>query len=475
MTPSGPARILPLAAILALAGLAHAVLPTSFTYQLQVRSNFASNPGGSFNIPGSWFIDSNNAPGLNDNNQLAHKIGVTSGDFHALWFGANGTGGVVHQGPDGSFFSAVTVNNSGDVVFEQRLTSQDGLYRYRNSTGLTAFLTNRPLGATSWSTPQINNSGIIGYRAAFSGLGNLYVSYNGELTPPIHAAEVAVDPLSPYSFIFTPAFNNNRQIAAFVRRGGPGQTGSSQPDEIRIFNADGSSTLIAQDRDANPASNFRSFDNSVALNDNGQVAFMATLFAPANVRGVFISDGITTTTIALTNGGTITNLEFFAPSLNSSGLVAFRAFDAANKRAIWVGDAASPGTLIRVATEDQLINTDLGEGRIDQNDSSPVFGGGPRINNLGNVAFNAALTPSANNQIEWGTGVYIATAQFPPPPPCPGDADGDRDRDFADITAVLANFNLAGAPFIPGDADGNGTVEFADITAVLATFGLPCP
>lgn len=474
MTTSGP-RTTAIATLLALASSAHAVLPDSYTYQLQVRSNFAANPGGSFNIPGSWFIDSNNAPGLNDSNQLAHKIGVTSGDFHALWFGTNGVGGVVHQGATGAFLSAVTVNNAADVITEQRLSSQDGLYRYRNSTGLTSFFTNRPLGATSWSSPQINNSGAIGYRAAFSGLGNLFVSFNGELTPPIHAAEVGVDPASPYSFLFTPAFNNNRQIASSVRIGGPGQTGSSQPDEIRIFNADGSSTLIVRDRDADPSSNFRSFDNSVALNDNGQVAFMATLFSPANVRGVFISDGVTTTTIALTNGGTISNLEFFGPSLNNSGLVAFRAFDSASKRAIWVGDAATPGTLIRVATEDQLIPTDLGQGRIDQHDTSPVFGGAPRINNLGNVAFNAALTPEANNQIEWGTGVYIATAHFPPPPPCHGDADGDRDRDFADITTILASFGLTGPPYIPGDSDGNGIVEFADITTTLASFNLPCP
>lgn len=59
---------------------------------------------------------------------------------------------------------------------------------------------------------------------------------------------------------------------------------------------------------------------------------------------------------------------------------------------------------------------------------------------------------------------------------CIGDADGDRDADFADITAVLASFNVvyisAGGP---GDADKDGDVDFADITCVLTNFNAVCP
>ncbi|MBL8746518.1 MAG: hypothetical protein JNK58_09205 [Phycisphaerae bacterium] len=451
---------------------AFATLPTSYTYQLQVRSNFAQNPGGAFNIPGSWFFNSNDAPGLNDQDQVSTRITVTSGDFHALWFGGGGTGAVVHQGPLGSFFSATSLNNSGEVVFEQSLSAANGVYRYRSATGITSLFTNRPLGASGWGTPQINNLSQTGFRASFSGSGTAFVSSTGEAFPPIHVAEVGVDSLSPYSFLFTPSFNNNRQIASSARLGGPGQTGSSQPDEVRIFNADGSSVLIAQDRNANPASNYRSFDNSVDLNDLGWVAFTATLEVPSGARGVFISNGTQTITIARTDGGIVSNIEFFAPAINNSNLVAFRAFDAGGLRAVWVGDGTG---LVRVATEHDILPTDQGPGRIDQNDASPVFGGGPSINSAGNVAFNAALTPPGNNQVEWGTGLFVATAVFPPPPHCVGDADSDGDREFADITAVLANFNNMTIPFGLGDADGSGVVDFADITSVLALFGQPCP
>ena len=457
-------------ALSAAAGASWGGPPSLFQYQLVVRSNFASNPGGSFRIPGSWFFNSNNTPGLNDLNEVAHQVGVTSGDFPALWFGSAEAGGIVHQGPVGSFFSGASVNNAGDVVFEQQFSASNGIYRYRKSTGMTGILTTRPLGASGWGSVQINNAGQVGYRASFSG-PNAYVSFAGELNPPFHANDASLDPMSPFSFLFTPSFNNNRQIGAFVRRGLAGQNGSSQPDEIRIFNSDGSSVLIAQDRNANPASNFASFDNGVSLNDNGWVAFQATLVSPANVRGVFLSNGVETRTIARTDGGIISNLEFFAPSTNNIGFVVFRAFDTANKRAIWLGNG---DWLVRVVSEEQLIDTDLGQARIDQNDNSPVFGGGPRINNVSNVAFNAALTPANNNQIEWGTGCFVAIISPPPPPECLGDANGDRAVTFTDITEVLANLGNMGDPFGPGDANGDGTVNFSDITEVLANLGAVC-
>ena len=71
----------------------------------------------------------------------------------------------------------------------------------------------------------------------------------------------------------------------------------------------------------------------------------------------------------------------------------------------FVGNGAN---LVKVATEHDVVPTDLGEGRIDQHDGSVVMGGAPAINNAGDVAFIASLTPADNNQIEWGSGLFIA-------------------------------------------------------------------
>ena len=60
------------------------------------------------------------------------------------------------------------------------------------------------------------------------------------------------------------------------------------------------------------------------------------------------------------------------------------------------------------------------------------------------------------------------------PAVCVGDANGDDVVNFNDITSVLANLGVTGAPGIPGDADRDGFVAFGDITFVLSSLGSVC-
>jgi murein tripeptide amidase MpaA len=69
----------------------------------------------------------------------------------------------------------------------------------------------------------------------------------------------------------------------------------------------------------------------------------------------------------------------------------------------------------------------------------------------------------------------VFTRATPACPFCPGDANGTGSVDFADITAVLANFGSLSATAATGDANNTGGVDFADVTAVLANFGSTCP
>ena len=154
--------------------------------------------------------------------------------------------------------------------------------------------------------------------------------------------------------------------------------------------------------------------------------------------------------------------------MNNEGVVVFRAFDAGGLRAIFAGNG---DWLTRVVTENDILPTDLGDARVDQESAgNPVFGGGPTINNAGQVAFTAGLTPPDNNQIEWGTGVFVATPT-PANTPCPGDCDGNDEVNFNDLTAILFEFGATTEG--PCDADGSGTVDFNDLTSALFAFG-PC-
>lgn len=85
------------------------------------------------------------------------------------------------------------------------------------------------------------------------------------------------------------------------------------------------------------------------------------------------------------------------------------------------------------------------------------------------------LTSDENIPGQTSTQVSLTwdvTINAAPPPMCQGDADGNNVVNFADITAVLANYGLTPGQ---GDADHNGEVNFADITAVLGNYGVPCP
>jgi hypothetical protein len=423
---------------------------------LQARSNFTVN-GGGFNLPGDTFF-TNGTPAINGGGQVAISLGLLGGaDMEGVWLGGSGAGGIVYESPFGGAVSDVSLNDGGLAVFEQTFTTPDGLYFYDDAMADSGMLTDQPIGSTGWGSPTVNAMGDVGYRANFSG-DHAFYAYDG-VSATLYVAEASLVAQSPYSFLFTPAFNDAGEIASKVRLGLAGQVGNAQPDEIRLFSPGGDSVLIAEDDDGNAGSPYTGFDNSVGVTTNGRVAFIAGLVAGG--RGVFLSDGKTTVTIATTNDPEISEIEFFHPAVNSAGLVVFRGKDASGLQAIFVGDGADLDVAVR---EHDVVATDLGPGRVDQHDGSVVFGGSPSINAGGAVAFQCALTPEDDNQVEWGSGVFIAT--------CAGDLNGDGSVGFVDLTALLGAWGPCPAGDVCfADLDGSGNVGFADLTTLLAAWG----
>ncbi|HEY6940941.1 choice-of-anchor tandem repeat NxxGxxAF-containing protein [Dokdonella sp.] len=384
----------------------HAALPTYDSVELQARSNLLVNDEG-WNLPPGSSFNSISAS-INANAQVAFRVQVVpdAGDpglsRPGVWFGAHGAGGLVHLGDiDALIDNDACVNDAGDIAFT---ISDSGvgnnLYRYDASAGSAAPVNTLPVIPNSYQSPCVNANGDIGFQASFSS-GRAYAARLGGTTT-IYVGDAAVSPGSPYTYLYTPAFNAAGAIAAKVA------TSADQFSavEIRAFASDGSSRRLLANQATDGASPYSKFDNSLALADDGTVAVVATRAAD-NRRVVVRSDGITTTEIAEVDpAGTILELDSFPPAINGSGWVAFRARDARGQ-AIYLGDG---DTLLRVVGNGDVVETDLGTAQLGQHDSSPVFSGRPAINAHGDIAFVAGVHPNGNDQVEWGSGVFVAYA-----------------------------------------------------------------
>ena len=440
-------------AALSLAPVAHAGVP-DYVPQLQARvSGFDG-----FNLPtGSSF--SSGTPDIDEQGTVAFRlIGVGFTGIGGMWVGANGSGGVVYQAANDQPVVTDPGIAAGIVVFDQyTLAGSQGLRRYTVLTGQTsvAIQPGGAIGVTYFGSAQVLDDGRIGFRATIGSSGYAHVLHAGGVSTVIVGTPVA-QPGSPYTFLFTPSFSQAGDVASKVQRAAGG-------NEIRIFRGDGTSTLIASDASAVPGSPYTGFDNSVALTNTGHVAFVASL--GGGVRGVFVSNGTSTTEIARTQPGQLNEIEFFAPAASDTGLVAFRGRDGAGKRSIFVGDGTE---LIRVVGDGSPMPSDLGDAQVGRPDTSPVFGGSPRMNSRGDLVFGCSITPLGNTSGTWGSAVYVMRVKESARP---ADINGDGTVDGVDLTVLLAEWGPCGPVNCSADLDGSGAVDGVDLTAMLADWG----
>ncbi len=396
-----------LAALLASAPL-HAALPTYAAPQLQARTNLLVNDEG-WNLPPGSSFNSITAS-INENGTVAFPVQVVPIDGNlsdtgvGIWSGANGVGGIVqtHRAPAEFISDRVGINRDGKIVY---YTHGDAyrLWIYDPAAAASAPVNTLPITPNSFNGQTINADGVIGYRAGLPGGSGL--ASTGAGSSVLHIVDNGIDPGSPYSYIYTPSMNDSRRIAAKVSVGPPG---NFSKDEIRVFDTGGAYETLAVDTDTDPTSPFVAFDNTVSMNAIGEVAVVVRL-AAGNQRAVYrltpTGAGVQATPIARVDpAGPILELDAFAPVINVHGMVAFRARDAQGQ-AIYVGDGEN---LLRIAGKGDRVQTDLGTGQLGQHDTSPVFSGAPGLNDNGDVVFVAGLHPDGNNQIEWGSGVFVA-------------------------------------------------------------------
>lgn len=419
MTPI-PVRTLlatSLASLFATAAMAQ--VPAYDAIELQARSNLIVNDNG-WNVPAGTSFNSISAA-INDAQQVAFTAGVVPIDGNlsdigaGLWVGGHAVGEFVAIHDPGTDPKATmiisdrpSINAEGQVAY---YTSLDGgtyvLRKHDPLAGGSDEVSLLPLSPNSLANPRLADDGTIGVRGGFSG-PYAFVRAVPAAQAELIAFDSNYDGSSPYAYLYSPDTNNARQIASKV------STIDFDHNEIRLFDGFDDSRLLVADDATDPTSPFSRFDNGLGLNDNGAVA-VAVRLVKGSVRAIYrftpVGEDVEAVEIARVDpAGMIRAIDSFAPDINNDGLVVFRGQDA-NGAAVFVGDGE---TLVRVVGKGDVVATDQGPGQLGQHvddpGSWPIFSGSPTINNAGDIALVAGLHPEGNNQVEWGSGVFVAYA-----------------------------------------------------------------
>lgn len=248
---------------------------------------------------------------------LAIGMALTAKDASAQAVIYSVTKIVDDRGPLNSFTPYPFINDAGTVAFTARYDA-GGLGVFTGSGGSLTTIVNTadlPAGSGLGSVASINNANTVAFMVFRSSVGSeIYTGNGGPLT-------LIADVSGPLANLSQPAINSSGTVAFGAQL---------DDDTYRVYTGNGGAlTTIAQSGgQLTSVGGFRP-----AINDSGQVAFMAT---HAVGGGIYRGDGTSLVTIADTSGSFKSVGR--SPTINASGEVAFHADYDSGGGGVFVGD-----------------------------------------------------------------------------------------------------------------------------------------
>lgn len=181
------------------------------------------------------------------------------------------------------------------------------------------------------------------------------------------------------SYIFTPQIGYKGEIAIKTR---DLHLGEDAPDRLWLF--DGSSwKVILEDKDANPESNWKSFRHQLSVDGN-----KVLLIANDGKKDSLLLIENNLVTVIATAGVDLKSFDYFTPKLQNDVMVV-RGMDFEGMKAVYVKDENNFRKLI---SQGNIIQTDLGPGKVFYQSQDAIFYGAPGVDERGNVYLQATLT-----------------------------------------------------------------------------------
>ena len=266
-------------------------------------------------------------------------------------------------------FRAPVLNNEGAVAYNATLT--DGTRAiFRSDRGRRTLIAVED-GFSRFGDPTINDAGQVGFEASFSTVRGEGI-FRGEGGPITTIA--GTRDAGDFDFV-----NAGPSIAAGGRVAFIGETEVSFI--AGVYAGNGGPVAPIYD-ETGP---FEAFIGNPSLNDNGAVAFLATL--DTGVSGLFVGSGGPFMTVVDDTGVFTSAFSFGDPSLNERGEVAFRA--STNEDPDENFGSTSEGIFLFSGG----VVTPVLQGGFDEF----VSFSDPSLNNLGEVAF--LVSPTFDQQI----------------------------------------------------------------------------
>ncbi len=191
--------------------------------------------------------------------------------------------------------------------------------------------------------------------------------------------------------IFPPASSVDGDFIIKVRRE---STSENAPDELLLWN--GQFKTILKDRDADPASAYKSFRHQYAI-DGASVAMVVS--DDQGEALVIVKEGKVTEVARV--GKDLMGFDYFSPKMRN-GVLAFRGVDLEKRKALWVYEQ---GLLRKLLTQGDIVQTDKGLARVDYKDQDALFYGAPGIGPKGEIYQQATLTDADFSMTLLGIGL----------------------------------------------------------------------